>query len=295
MKEIPIVFTFDSRVILSAATAIKSLLNSAGPETAYDIYVLHGGLKKKYQDALAGIVGAPHKITFKPVDRQLFKGLKRSSKSWPEIVYYRMLIPEILPHLDKALYSDADVYFKADMAEAFETNIDGYCWGGVKAEVNAPNSISHKYFPENKNDFIFFSGFMLINCKKCREENFFSRCVQTAIDLGDRLKYFDLDVLNVAAGKIAPMPFKYCVLEVFVEFEKIQECRNYKYLRLVYTDEELEAARKNPAIIHYAGQLGKPWRRKKPPKYWADCAGSLPKVLQKYTLRDLRKKFFSKI
>lgn len=295
MKEIPIVFTFDSRIILGAAAAIKSLLQSAGAETAYDIYVLHNGISKKYLEALSTLIKPPHKITFKFVDKSLFKGVKKSGKSWTEIVYYRMFIPEALPHLDKAVYSDVDVFFKADLAEAFETNIDGYYWGGVKAEINSPEAVCHRHFPENKNEFIFWSGFMLINCKKCREEKFFEKCMKNAFAFRDRLEFFDLDVLNLSAGEIAPMPIKYCVLEALFEFEKLEDCRDWQYLKKVYSAEELDAARKNPAIIHYAGQLGKPWRRKNPPKYWADCANSLPKILQKYTLRDLRKKFFSKI
>ena len=41
MSKIPVVFTFDKRIILGAAVAIKSLIDNAKPETEYDIFVYH--------------------------------------------------------------------------------------------------------------------------------------------------------------------------------------------------------------------------------------------------------------
>lgn len=295
MGKIPIVFTFDDRIILGASVAIKSLLNSAKSETSYDIYALHNGISQKYLDALSEIVPAPHSIQFKFIDKSVFKGVKKNRKSWTEIVYYRMIIPEVLQDLDKAIYSDVDVFFKDDLSEAFNTDISDFHWAGVRAELNSPNAVGHKYFPENKNEFIFWSGFMLINCKRCRDEKFFIKCMETAFDFRDRLKFFDLDVLNIASDKIAPMPLKYCTLEALYALENIEDCRDLKYLKKVYSAAELAEAKNAPAIIHYAGQLGKPWHRKNPPSYYGEILNSLPKILKKRTLRDLRKRFFSKL
>ena len=41
MNKIPVVFTFDKRIIPGAAIAIKSLIDCAKAETEYDIYVFH--------------------------------------------------------------------------------------------------------------------------------------------------------------------------------------------------------------------------------------------------------------
>ena len=49
MSKIPIVFTFDNRIILGAAAAIKSLIDSAKADTIYDIHILHNGIEEKYQ------------------------------------------------------------------------------------------------------------------------------------------------------------------------------------------------------------------------------------------------------
>ena len=62
-----------------------------------------------------------------------------------------------------------------------------------------------------------------------------------------------------------------------------------------YTKEELEYAKRNPAIIHYAGVLGKPWHRKRPPDEYQKYVDVIPKKLKRKTFRDWRKTLFSKI
>ena len=40
-------------------------------------------------------------------------------------------------------------------------------------EKNTKNTIGHKYFKENKKDYIFWSGFLILNYKKLRQDNYF--------------------------------------------------------------------------------------------------------------------------
>ena len=44
-NKIPIVFAFDDNYALPAGIAIQSLIDAAKPDTQYDIFVLHSGLK----------------------------------------------------------------------------------------------------------------------------------------------------------------------------------------------------------------------------------------------------------
>ena len=180
MNKIPIVFTFDKRIIPAASIAIKSLVESADCDTIYDIYILHSDIELKYQKEISKLTDKTrHTVSFKYVDSKIFKNYKKSSHSWSEIVYYRLLIADYLPMLDKAIYSDCDVFFKQDLSEVYNVNIENYEIAAVAAEKNTKDAIGHKYFPENQNEFIYWSGFLVLNCKKIREENYFenaSRC-----------------------------------------------------------------------------------------------------------------------
>ena len=52
MVNIPVVFCFDSRIILGASVAIKSLIDSAIDSTSYDIRIFHSDLSLKNQKSL---------------------------------------------------------------------------------------------------------------------------------------------------------------------------------------------------------------------------------------------------
>lgn len=294
MTEIPVILCFDERILLGAGVTILSMLDSAAETTVYDVRILHPGLSSTAQNALRDLVaGTRHKMDFCEIPSSRFDDAPSGNGSWTEIVYYRLLASEFLPDCDRAIYSDVDVLFKRDMEEAFAVDIGDAEWAGVAAEANTPDSILHHHFPENENELIFFSGFMVMNLKAMRENGAVARYFETISTIGDRLKFFDLDVLNIATPNIVRLPFDYVVLEDIFEAEDFRGSKDHRYLSTVYSDSELEAARNNPAIIHYAGPRGKPWQRQQVPQYYADVVKRLPKGLHKQTFRDWRKKWLS--
>lgn len=295
MTEIPIIFCFDNRILTGAGVSILSLIDSAAPDTVYDIRVLHPDLDADMQRDFERLVTqTPHRISFQEIPSSRFDGVPKSSGSWTEIVYYRLLASEFLPDCDKAIYSDVDVYFAQDMASVFNMDLTGYEWAGVPAEANRPNNTMHRHFPENPKDRIFFSGFMVMNLKEMRENGAIPRYFEAIKTFGDRLKFFDLDLLNIATPAIAPVPFSYVVLEDIFEAEDVTQSKEYAFLSTIYSAEELSAARDTPAIVHYAGPRGKPWQRQQVPAYYRQCQNRLPKGLRRGTFRDWRKKWLSK-
>lgn len=294
MTEIPVIFCFDERILLGAGVSVLSMIDTAADETVYDIRILHPGLSSDAQAALQSLVSQTrHRMKFHEIPSSRFDDAPSGNGSWTEIVYYRLLASEFLPDCDRAIYSDVDVLFKRDMSAAYDIEMDGAEWAGVAAEVNTPEAVLHRHFPENSNALIFFSGFMVMNLKAMRENGAVARYFETITEFADRLKFFDLDVLNIATPKIARLPFDYVVLEDIYETAAIRGTKDYGYLSTAYSDAELEAARTNPAIIHYAGPRGKPWQRQQVPAYYRDVVNRLPKALRKQTFRDWRKKWLS--
>ena len=228
MAKIPVILTFDKRIVLAAGVTIRSLIENAKKETVYDIKILHSDLSLSIQKEFSKLVqNTKHSISFYYIDKSIFKGYKISSGSWQEVVYYRLLASEIITE-DKAIYSDVDVYIKEDLEELYNTDIENYEVGAVKAEINSKESICHKYFEENTNEFTYWSGLLLLNCKKLREEQYFVKFAKTALDFKKRLKFFDLDVLNITCNKIKELPLKYCVLEPIIEFDDYKAMKDYK-------------------------------------------------------------------
>ncbi len=297
MKKIPIVFTFDKRIILGAAVTIKSLIDTAKPDTAYDIYVYHPDIEDSDVKEFGKMVeGTSHSISFEYISKERFKDAPiNKGGSWTEIVYYRLLIPELLPDYDKVIYADTDVLFKGDLSEVFDIDISDYECAAVAMEPNNENMICHKYFPENKNELTFISSFIVFNSKKMREENFVSRMYETIRKFNTRLKFFDVDVLNITCDKIYALPYRYGVFQSLYYQDDWSTSYEYSFLKNVYSDEELREEVKNVVMLHYAGKPGKPWRRKHIPADYKECLDSIPKKLKKFTFRDIRKRLFSKV
>ena len=110
MAKIPVVLCIDSRIILGTAVTIKSMLETAKPETTYDIRIFHSGLSASDEKNIQELVaGTRHELKLHYIDPARFDGAPRNKGSWTEIVYYRLLTPEILTEYDKAIYSDVDV------------------------------------------------------------------------------------------------------------------------------------------------------------------------------------------
>lgn len=297
MNVIPVVFCFDSRILIGASVAIKSLIDCANNNTTYDIRIFHSDLDLVNQRNISKLAeNTRHNIAFHYISPEIFKGAPHNNKSWTELVYYRLLTPEIIREYDKVIYADVDVLFKGDLSEVYNINLDGYEMAAVPMELNNEKTIiGHKYFPENKNDKIYISSFIVMNCKLMREENTVSKFFDVINTVNDRLKYYDLDTMNIAINHFYPLSFQYGTFQSLIYSDKIQDAREYEFLKTVFSDEELEYAKANPIMIHYAGKMGKPWRMKKPYSDYKEYMDKLPKDLKVFTFRDIRKKFFSKV
>lgn len=259
-NKIPVVFTFDKSFMLPALVAVKSLLLSAKSDTFYDIFLLiNNSVDKSNQETIVkNLAEFENKnIEFILMDEEYFNKFP-SNQKWPKTVYYRLLIPELIKNYDKVIYSDVDVFFKQDMTNIYQTDIAEYYWGGVAAERNN-EAVCHQNYAENSNEFIYMSGFMLMNLKKMRDCNITSQFVNTVERFSNRLKMFDLEVLNLSCDKIKALPFEYCVLENI--YEDSTNAHEWPWLSKIYSLETIENARKNPAIIHYAGREDKIWTR----------------------------------
>lgn len=292
---IPVVLCFDKRIILGASVTIKSLIDCAKDTTTYDIRILHSDLSLKEQKSLALLSeGTRHNIGFHYINPELFKNAPKSKGAWTEIVYYRFLTSSILSGYEKAIYSDVDVLIKDDLSDLYNTDISDYEFGAVRAEKNSPNAIGHKYFEENANEYIYWSGLLLINNKRFNEEKISEKLLENASKFDKRLKFFDLDLVNITCDKFKPLPLKYCLLQGFAYQDDFRKTSEYEFLKEIYTDEEILEAKNNPAIIHYAGKPGKPWRMKNPYSDYKEYMDNLPKELKQFTFRDIRKRLFSK-
>lgn len=234
---IPIVFSTDHNYVMPARVTISSLLISGAAES-YDIYILIGeDVTETDQNDLRNTVkclSRQSRIQFIDMGKMFDGGYETRGIS--KACYYRLMIPWLLPDIDKIIYSDVDVIFKTSMKEVFETDITGhYVAGGLPNFKDGWKSME-KYFNKIGIDYHTYinSGILLINSKLQREDK-----LNLIYQEESKRKYIyqDQDIINIVCrGKIT-------------HFD-----RRYNLMPSLYgTQDNLI----DNLVLHYAGD--KPW------------------------------------
>ena len=131
MRTIPILFTFTENLLMPAGVCLTSLLENAGPDTFYDIFILHEPDPRIPGSKLKNL--ASHygncRFTFREVRGEFEGGY--NIRGIPETAYYRLLAPEMIPEYDKILYSDVDVIFREDLSKYYAIDLKDNYFAGV--------------------------------------------------------------------------------------------------------------------------------------------------------------------
>ena len=255
-RKIPVVFSVDEKYLLPLEIAIRSLMASRQAATEYDIVVLASDLSPR---ARRGLVRRFPNVRIVSVSNRAFSGAPIGGLSLS--TYNRLLLAEALPEYDRVIWSDADVVFHGDLSAVYEADYGDFDWAGVAMERRGESAGLHNHFHENRNAFVFTTGFMVANTKAWRERRLEERFAGIVRDFGARLTMHDLDVLNLATNRISAVPFSYSVFESIREGHSPRSAKEYAFLKNVYSDAELETAKAHPMIVHYCGINPKVWRR----------------------------------
>ena len=182
---------------------------------------------------------------------------------WNQIMYLKLLTPSLLPdNVDRYLFLDVDIIINSNI-------IDLYCIDLSDKIMAACEDMSECDQHKRRlglalSDVYINSGVMVVDLKKWREK-------ERKFPINDCIKHNKQNILNdqdVIAlyfkGQIKLLPIKWNMTTFyFMRKPKIFE----KYIP------ELESAKKNPAIIHFACPI-KPW--------FADCNHPYGFLYRKY-------------
>tara|TARA_R110000868_G_scaffold246584_2_gene503173 strand:- start:113 stop:976 length:864 start_codon:yes stop_codon:yes gene_type:complete len=237
-----IVFTTDENYIQHLNVALISLLSN-NEKHQISVFILSAASGELFDDILRLNDTYSCNIKIVKIEESQIEGLKISSHITLG-AYYRLLLSQVLPEIDKALYLDCDLVVQSDISELYETNIDDNYVGAV------PDYFFHEYVevdinPENQ---YFNSGVMLINLIKWRQDNIQYRLLEYASARGDDLLYWDQDVLNkIFEGSWKELEWKWnCQTDLF---HKKKRESNKSLGAVAMTD---------AVIIHFTNKT-KPW------------------------------------
>lgn len=235
---IPIVFSTDHNYVMPTGIAICSLLQSATDEL-YDIYIMTGAdITDEDRTALkeqVSVLSPGSAISFVEMDKYFKSAYEIRGIS--KAAYYRLMIPWLIPHIDKLIYADVDIIFKSSLKELYEIDLEGNYLG---AALTSPPESWEKYRSYFKKigleyDKYFNSGVLVINSRLQREVGLNKEYMNLE---SKKFLYQDQDILNIVCK------------DKVVFFDK-----RYNLLPDLYDSDPLYI---DNVVIHYAGD--KPWK-----------------------------------
>ena len=263
-NDVSIVMATSEKYILAGATLIQSIYENGDPQKQYNISVFYNNISNNSMLSVMRMVSPMENVNVEFVNMDnYFRAAKLPTCAWFTYeIYFRIAAMEVLTNVSKTLYIDVDMIAESDVAELFDTDINGYLLAATRdADTAGIYNGYHSYRKGYTHDILhlddpfkyFQAGIILFNLDEFRKEFTFQQlldfsasypwklCDQDVLNVlcKDRVKYIDMswNVLVDTDGKRIPLIIK--------------RAPHFLY-------EEYMEARNHPKILHFAGGM-KPW------------------------------------
>lgn len=264
LSDVVIVFACSESFVPYLSVATQSIIESADPRRRYDIIVLTRDISPASMITLTRQVKSEHVgIGFLDVDAALGDiELPHHGHFRPE-TYYRLLAPQLLPNVDKAIYLDSDLIVCDDIAKLYDVDVTGYPLAATRdadtiGQIDGYDTTVGPYLKDelgmsDPHDY-FQAGVLLMNLARIRStvtpEEFLELSTQRM------WRWLDQDVLNkVVNGNYVRVHMRWNYLMDWQHLRRTHIVANApEDVRTEYDE-----AAKNPAIIHFAGPDNRPW------------------------------------
>lgn len=256
-------FGSDDSYVIPTLVAITSLFEN-NRDCNCNVYVVSPGMSESSIDKFRKLSMAySQPITILNIHEELLYGLVERGR-FPLAMYYRFLLPKLLPEVKKVLYLDCDILVRDSLQELFNTDIESYaCAAVMDQQCDDVTTINRLQI-----DSIYFnSGVLLMNLEEWRKWNYTHLLCEFIRNNPAICIYPDQDALNVVlGGKVKYIEPCWNVQELWLtSYDKI----HFHYSRYA----QLQNALSQPKIIHFC--VGdKPW--------FIECKNPYEKEYQTY-------------
>lgn len=196
MENIHVAFICSDEYVFHTSVTAISILENLSYQAICHFHVISLDLKEKTKKRLLNFFHKSRStVHFPYLDPQLleiFKEIGRPERV-PIITYARILLPTILPDLDKVIYMDSDVLVRHDLLELWNTGL-GSNYFAMVDDVNKL-SLSNKLW-KYPSPYYFNAGVMIVNAKLLRENNYRKLLRNKICKNGKLYSICDQDVIN---------------------------------------------------------------------------------------------------
>lgn len=257
-QDIHIACAANAAYVPHVATLLQSVAANHGPDVT--VHFLHDASVSAEQ--LAQLRGQTDQsgmrlVCHVPVAQQL-AGLPVTDR-YPQVVWFRVLLPELLPDVERVLYLDADTLVLQSLSPLWDLSLANVPLAAVQ-DVLSPQ---HRGLPQtiglSRSEDYFNSGVLLLNLERMRVTNFRSRMMaldRAHFDAG----FPDQIALNaVAKGQWLRLHPKWNCMTPFIEDTDRSDDMSERSF-------QHQQAAASPCVLHFEGY----WLRAKPWHYRCD-------------------------
>jgi lipopolysaccharide biosynthesis glycosyltransferase len=250
-----VVLATDTTYLPWCATTVRSCLDAAAHSDTH-VHLIHDQpVDVASRDRLTAMVrGTGAGATWHEVHPDQLEMLpSKGDHLGGRTSWIRVLIPEILAELDRAIYLDADVLVLDSLEPLWGADLSRFPIAAV-ANVVAPDHYPHvrSLGLDPRGDY-FNAGVLVMDLAAMRREGTVSSITDYVAEHGTRLAWFDQDALNVAfAGRWH---------HLHPRWNTQNSLRTWsQWSAAVFGPEARAEALANPAILHFEGPpICKPW------------------------------------
>lgn len=188
---IPVCLSSDKHYVQHLSVTMASILANKAPTETLVFYILESGFTEKdYQtiNALKGI--HDFEVHYFPVQHKILEVFPISKKDLVTIAtYFRLFIPELIPHEDRIIYLDCDIVVRHALGELYNMDFrDNYLLGvrDIDSRGNNRRMKTKRYVN---------AGVLLMNCKKMRQDDIYQRFIDFILTEKERIQWHDQDVI----------------------------------------------------------------------------------------------------
>jgi lipopolysaccharide biosynthesis glycosyltransferase len=232
----------------TAATLHSALLHTQPLRCA--VHILHERpVAPDERDRLAAVVAGQHgELHWLRVAPDVARGFPDGG--FPRAVWFRVLLPELLPALDRVLYLDSDLIVRTSLAPLWQTDLGTRLLGAVTNPLYPfqPPYPQQALGIAQPQDY-FNSGVLLLNLAQMRAEGTARKLAEVAATRRG-LWYPDQDALNlVCRDRWHRLHPRWNAQSTYFELAASE---------LPVPAAQIAETRADPAIVHFIGPF-KPW------------------------------------
>lgn len=256
-EKLVVIMASDDNYSFLLGSAIYSLFETNQCFNVIDIYIIDDKISNKNKKKLE-LVAQKYKRNLYFIQAPdlpseiMVKGTLNIS------TYYRLAICSLLPEeINKVLYLDCDILIRGALKELWNISVNEYYLAGVQDTTGKYSRLSVGL---EKDDVYVNAGVLLINISKLRKMHMEKVFFQYLINKNYEVEFNDQGIINhCCKGYIKIINPKY---NYMIPYDRYNRRQLIKIIQKkdFYTLYEIEEAKKNPIIVHFAGYaFSRPW------------------------------------